>query len=386
MSYQNKVLAVAALSIFIDTFIEGIIVPVFPLYIEKLKAGPLDLGIIFSMYSASLLIVSIPLGIISDKKGRKQLMAAGMLGLTLSTIAYAQAQTVPALAAIRLFQGAAAAATWTIGPALIADLYPPEKRGEKMGLAMVGMNFGFLTGPVAGGFLYEWGGYEFPFLICTIMAAAVFLLIILVIKEPSDKKLLNKDIKVNELFKNPVLLIGTGLIVISSAGLGFIDPLLPGYFAEKFNASPGIIGLLFGSTAITSMIAQPVFGQLSDRFGRIPLITAGLFTTAATIPLLTYFPSIIATLLLMGGLGITYGLIFAPSGPMLADAVMNDKSSISYGAAFGLYNTGFSLGYLVGPLIGGGWVEIWSLRSLFFVYSAVLLLYIFIIRKAPGSN
>ncbi|MBM7854001.1 multidrug resistance protein [Desulfohalotomaculum tongense] len=386
MSYCSKVLVVVALTIFIDTFIEGIIVPVFPIYIEQLHASSFHLGIIFSMYPAALLLVAIPLGIMSDRQGRKKLMVIGMLGLTISTVAYAFSKSVLALASIRFLQGAAAAASWTIGPALIADIFPPEKRGEKLGLAMVGMNFGFLTGPVAGGFLYDWGGYAFPFWVCALMSAVVLLLVILVIKEPQQKKYTGNNIQINDVFGNKLLLLGTGLVIAASIGLGFMDPLLPGYYASKFAATPGTIGLLFGTTAASSIIAQPVFGRLSDRCGRIPLITAGLITTAITIPLLTYTTSIPAAVLVMGILGITYGLIFAPSGPLLADAVMGDKSSISYGAAFGLYNTAFSLGYVFGPLIGGGWVEIWSLESLLLVYSAVLLMYVAVIKKAACSK
>ncbi|SHF06416.1 hypothetical protein SAMN02745133_01725 [Desulforamulus putei DSM 12395] len=46
----------------------------------------------------------------------------------------------------------------------------------------------------------------------------------------------------------------------------------------------------------------------------------------------------------------------------------------SYGAAFVIYNTAFSLGYLIGPLIGGGWLEFFSLPSLLVAYSFFLLL------------
>ncbi|MTI81259.1 MAG: MFS transporter [Firmicutes bacterium] len=381
MTYPNKVLVVVALTIFIDTFIEGIIVPVFPIYVRELNASPLDLGIIFSMYPLALLVIAIPLGIISDQQGRKKIMVIGMVGLTLSTIAYAYAQSIVALAAIRFLQGAAAAATWTIGPALVADLYPPEKRGEKLGLAMIGMNFGFLIGPVAGGFLYDWGGYTLPFIVCAAMSTLVLLLVILIIKEPAKKEVVNK-INYHEVAKNPLLLLGTGLVVVASIGLGFMDPLLPGYFANKFGSTPGTIGLLFGAIAASSMIAQPIFGRLSDQWGRIPLIIVGLITTAVVAPLLTYTTSISATMLVMGLLGLTFGLIFAPSGPLLADAVMLENSTISYGAAFGMYNTGFSLGYLMGPLAGGAYVEVWNLTSLFFVYSSILLLYTVIMIKA----
>ncbi|WP_031513606.1 MFS transporter [Desulfofalx alkaliphila] len=376
MDYRTKTLIVVALTIFMDTFIYGIIVPVLPIYVEEMGASSFELGIIFSIYSAMLLLVAIPLGILSDKYGRKGIMVVGMIALSFSTVAFAYSTTYLALLLTRLLQGAAAAATWTIGPALIADLYPPEKRGEKLGLTMAGMNFGFFIGPVAGGFLYDWGGYALPFLVSALMSLVILMLVVVVIKEPEQRETERTGLTLQEVFSNRAILTGAGLIFVASIGFGFIDPLLPGYFNEKFGATPGTIGLLFGAISATSIVAQPSFGWLSDRIGRIPPIIAGLMATAIAMPLITAAPSILHTMPVMAAVGITYGMIFAPSGPLLADAVMKGKQNASYGMAFGIYNTAFSLGYLIGPLLGGLWVDIWDLRSLLLAYSVLLVTYV----------
>jgi MFS family permease len=67
----------------------------------------------------------------------------------------------------RFLQGASAAATWVAGLALLADTYPSHELGSAMGLVMTAMSLGMLLGPPFGGFVYEWGGYQLPFIIAS---------------------------------------------------------------------------------------------------------------------------------------------------------------------------------------------------------------------------
>ncbi len=389
MDFRSKALIIVALTVFIDSFIYGIIVPVLPVYIRNLGASALELGIIFAVYSLALLIASIPIGLLADRFGRKKIMALGMVVLTLSTVGFAYANTFLSLTALRFLQGAAAAATWTAGPAFVADLYPPEVRGEKMGLAMAGMNFGFMVGPAVGGFIYDWGGYSMPFLLASILAAIVSVLVMAVLKEPAVKETMRSQLTWQDVAHSRVILTTFILVLLASMGFGFLDPLLPGYFHDKFGASSTVIGLLFGAISVTSIVAQPLFGMLSDKYGRVPIIQFGIVITALVTPLLTAVPTIVSTALVMGGLGLAFGLMFAPSGPLLADAVMKGHQYASYGAAFGIYNTAYSLGYLIGPLFGGAWVDIWNLESLLICYSLGLLLFFPVfssIKKATGNK
>ncbi|MEG3071518.1 MAG: MFS transporter [Candidatus Syntrophopropionicum ammoniitolerans] len=177
------------------------------------------------------------------------------------------------------------------------------------------------------------------------------------------------------LLRNQTLLVSGGVILVASIGFGFIDPLLPGYFHGKFAATPLIIGIMFVAISATSIIAQPLFGALSDKLGRVPIIISGMLFTAGVLPLLTFAPTIKTTMLVMGGIGITFGLMTAPAlryWPMPSVS----KRPTSYGAAFGLYNTAFSLGYIIYPLAGGAFVDVLGLKNLFGIYGIVLLCYL----------
>lgn len=377
MDYRSKALLVVALTIFVDSFIGGIVVPVLPLYSRTLGLSSFQVGMIFSAYSAALLFLSIPLGIVSDRFGRKRIMVVGMIGLVLTTIAFTFAKSFPSLLFIRLLQGIAASATWMVGPALVADMYPPRERGGKMGLAMAGNGFGFLFGPMVGGFLYDWGGYAAPFWLCAIVTLIVLVAVVLVIQEPVQvKKVAREKVSVSMIAGNRPLLLGCGVMLLGSMGFGFIDPLLPGYFTDKFAATPTTIGWLFGAMSITSLVGLPLFGRMSDIFGRVPLIALGLLTTAISFSFFTFSSTVKLTVLAMAILGITYSLTTAPIPPLLADAISQQGKQGSYGTAIGLNNTAFSLGYTTGPLLGGAVVDLWSLRVLFILYGIVLLAYL----------
>lgn len=380
MSYRSKALLVVALTIFVDSFIGGVVVPVLPLYAETLGLSSFQLGAIFAAYSAVFLFLSIPMGMISDRFGRRKIMILGMVGLAVTTIAFAFAKSFVMLVGIRLLQGVAASATWMVGPALIADLYPPQERGGKMGLAMAGNSFGFLFGPVAGGFLYDWGGYAAPFLLSALITVLVLVATIIVIKEPQTRTVTNEKVtgesSLSILLGNRVLLVGCGVMLLASMGLGFIDPLLPGYFNQKFGASSTTIGWLFGAMAVASLIAQPLFGRLSDLVGRVLPIAVGIVAMATAFALFSEAGTVALSMLAMAILGLTHGLTTAPVPAMLADAMMRKNGDAGYGTAIGFNNTAFSIGYTVGPLIGGAFVDLWSLKSLFVLYAVVMFCYL----------
>ena len=64
-------------------------------------------------------------------------------------------------------------------------------------------------------------------------------------------------------------------IFVNLVGFGIIIPLLP-FYAETFGASPLVIGLLFAVFSLCQLIAAPVLGDLSDRYGRRPVLIFSL--------------------------------------------------------------------------------------------------------------
>ena len=68
-------------------------------------------------------------------------------------------------------------------------------------------------------------------------------------------------------------------IFVNLVGFGIIIPLLP-FYAETFGASPVVVGLLFAVFSLCQLVAAPALGDLSDRYGRRPVL---IFSLAGTV-------------------------------------------------------------------------------------------------------
>ncbi len=79
-------------------------------------------------------------------------------------------------------------------------------------------------------------------------------------------------------FLSPLGIVFT-TVVIDLVGFGIVLPILP-LWAESFGASPTEIGLLTASYAVAQLLFAPLWGRLSDRYGRRPVILASLAGSA----------------------------------------------------------------------------------------------------------
>src|SRR5579862_833612 len=151
--------AVAAALVTIATFADlvaySVCVPVLPDLARKLGASPTVIGLLFASFAVTLLMVSVPMGALSDRTGRTVPLVGSMLALAGATLLFAHADSLPVLVAARMAQGAADGVAWAVGFALIADAYGPEERGRVMGYVMSGTSVGIMIGPPLGGWLYQ---------------------------------------------------------------------------------------------------------------------------------------------------------------------------------------------------------------------------------------
>ena len=81
-------------------------------------------------------------------------------------------------------------------------------------------------------------------------------------------------------------------IFVNLVGFGIIIPLLP-FYAQTFGASPFIVGLLFAIFSLCQLVASPVLGDLSDRWGRRPILVFSLAGTVVSFVMLALAHSIV---------------------------------------------------------------------------------------------
>lgn len=133
---------------------------------------------------------------------------------------------------------------------------------------------------------------------------------------------------------------------VDMVGFLVILPLLP-FYAQRFGASASIVGYLVGIFAIAQLVTAPIWGRLSDRFGRRPVILGGIVASAAAFLLFALADSVAVLLLsrlVQGAAGGTIGVI---------QAYVSDRASDDEGAkALGWVTAATSAGVMLGPALG----------------------------------
>ncbi len=137
------------------------------------------------------------------------------------------------------------------------------------------------------------------------------------------------------------------IVVIDLIGFGLIIPLLP-FYGEHFDASPDMVGLLMATYSFTQFLAAPLWGRLSDRLGRRPVLLAGLAGSAAAYTWLGLADSLwalFAARAVGGAMAGNIGAAFAYAADVTTPA---DRAK-----GMGIIGAAFSLGFIAGPAIGG---------------------------------
>ena len=373
---RKKALFVVALAVFTDMFIHGMIVPILPIYAGSLGISQTALGFLFGSYALALLITTPIFGMISDKLGRRGPMLWGILGLAAATLLFAFANTFWFLLLARILQGCAAAITWTAGLALLADFYPSEERGQAMGIALSGQAMGILVGPSLGGWLYQIGGYMFPFFVAASMAVLDGLLRLFLLKEEPHREKQTEQ-QPFELLRNQHFLLIVGAVMIGAAVPSALQPTLPARFEAVFHATPLVIGLLFAVPTIAYAVIAPLIGRLSTKLGHARMTVLGFIITALAMAFVPLPSNIYLEIAALSLIGIGMGMILAPSLPRMAD-LAQEKENASYGFTFAIYNTAYSVGMMMGPVLSGLLSENFGLQWAYVILAGAIVLYMMV--------
>ena len=137
------------------------------------------------------------------------------------------------------------------------------------------------------------------------------------------------------------------VVFVDLLGFGIVLPLLPTY-AAVFRVSPAAIGLLVTSFSLLQLVAVPVWGAISDRYGRRPVLIVGLVGSTASYVLFAAAGSYWALLvsrIVAGAMGATVGVAQA----YIADVTPPERRA----HAMGILGAAFAMGFILGPALGG---------------------------------
>ena len=329
-------------------------IPVVPLFAASLGASTLQVGLINSAFLLMMALLSLPLGLLSDRLGHKLLVTWGLVISLVTSVLLYFAQTPGQLIGIYLLFGLGLAA---VGPTLmsyVADISPATHLGRSYGWYTTAIYSGMSLGPAVGGFMAQAWGFRPLFLMSAAFTALIVWLAWFFLppspacRRPAPSPL--NPMGAKDLWHNRPLL-GCWLVTLGGCfGQGMFVTFLPLY-AHYQGLSMGQIGVVFAVQAICNALSRFPIGRLSDQGGqRRHLAALGFIAFGAAIAALGVARTMTHFVLEAVVLGVTMGLAFTPLGALIAETVPPQ----SRGLAMGGYNTCIYLGMMLSSAGMGG--------------------------------
>ena len=272
--------------------------PVLPRFAQDLGAAPELIGIIVAASTVTGVLIKLPAGALSDVLGRKRMMLLGCLFFAGPPFLYPFVESPGALLALRFLHGFATAIFSPVASAFVADLFQRD-RGEKLGWFASANDLGATVGPLAGGLLlFYTASYSMTYLAVGVLG---LLPLVMVVQLPdhdarasTGSTLAERSRQfwsgIWEVLRSRAVLVASTLEAAMYVGYGAFLGFFPTY-ARGVGLNDAQIALVMGAQLATTVLAKPLSGRLSDRLGRKPMIVAGLFLCAVTLPAIPAFAS-----------------------------------------------------------------------------------------------
>ncbi len=215
----------------------------------------------------------MPLGIMSDRLGRKRLVLAGLLISAVSSFLLAFSRTSPQMMVIYVFAGIGLAAFGPTMMSFVADFSPLTHLGRSYGWYTMAIYGGMSLGPAIGGFFAQSARLQMGFhdlgdpgLYC-VLDRSCFSFRSQGRPIRTDRRKRDSRKIIRELLGNRPLLACWLVTLFSCFGLGVFITFLPLHASDQ-GIGVGKIGLIFGTQAIVNALGRIPFGYLSDRVSR----------------------------------------------------------------------------------------------------------------------
>jgi MFS family permease len=304
------------------------------------------------------MLFSFPVGILSDRIGRKKLLVISGIIFVISPLLYLVVNSPAWLIPIRFFHGLATAILGPVASAMIVSVYSKSK-GAKLGIYSSSTLIGRTLAPMFGGFIISYfanpsipiASYRLVYIAAFILALPVFILILFVKDENQKTGVITKNafyLDLKYFFMNKRLFSTAIVEMATYFAYGAFETYLPIYLM-KFNIPVYQIGLIFSIQILSIALSKPLFGKLADKIDKRKQIMGGILLLGIAIGIIGFFQSIISVIILgiIFGLGLSFSTI--ATSTYVAEVTKKDK----LGASLGGLSAIMDVGQTIGPLLTG---------------------------------
>ena len=319
--------------------------PLVPLFASDLGATTVQVGMINAGFMVAAALLSLPLGLVSDRLGRKRLILSGMAISGLTSLFLLLVRTPLQVGAVYLFAGVGLACFSPSMMSYVGDVSPPHFLGRAYGWYTSSLYLGMAAGPGLGGAIAD-GGFRTAFLFsAAVIAAGILVGGPRMPAPPAVIRPATTDLAADfrEIVGNRAVLACWTATFFSTYAWGALFAFFPLY-ARNAGISVTHTGLIFTCQAAANAAIRIPVGHLADRTGkRERYIVAGNLFFALCIALIGAFRGAVPLYLLFFGIGGGMAVAFTAIGAVLSEAVPTRVR----GLAMGGYNTCIYGGFAV---------------------------------------
>jgi FSR family fosmidomycin resistance protein-like MFS transporter len=317
--------------------------------------SPAEIGFIITAHNLGAGVGYIPSGVIADRFGRRGVMLT--MTVWWVVIGYLVASLAPGYWTLVLLLAMAAAGDAAWHPMATGTMvqHMPNRRALALGVHLTGGMMAEVIGPLLVGFLLVYLDWQIVFRIAVIPAILMGVSLLYFhrhILSSHEPAITRADLaEMLKVWRTPAGMLMFGLGVTYSMAFVGLMAMTPLYFQDYHGYSSAWAGAAFAAMLLGGAVSAPLVGQLSDRWGRKPVVTISALLGGAGI-LLTAFSS--HPVLLVLGVIIAGTLLSGMRPVYLAAAVemIGRRESTSLGLIYGVMDGLGALGALFAGLAG----------------------------------
>ena len=368
--FRLPTLLSAFLTLLNDRLSESIVFPLLPFLLAQFAPDGGTLGLLAGSYALAQFLVTPLIGALSDRHGRRPVIAVCVSGSVLGLGLFAYTVSLPwpngaglplvLLFTARIIDGISGGTAATAA-AVLADISPPEQRARAFGLIGVAFGVGFILGPGIGGWLATFA-IDLPVWVATGFALINLLVVVLLLPETHPPQARTTGSITRELnpFSRIGNVIGSGSISQLSAcfflfflAFNGFTAILVLYFKQRFGWGPELATFAFLVVGLVATVVQGgLIGPLVKRFGEWRLTMSGLglvIVGCLLIPGVGAADRVGAVMVSVSLLALGTGLVT----PNLRSMVSRRLGNQGQGTALGSLQALQSLGSFLGPPLAG---------------------------------
>lgn len=340
--------------------------PILSVYAQSLGASFTTVGLVVGAYGFVQMWLRIPLGVWSDRLGRRlPFLYAGHFFNLVGCLGLAMAPTPLYLIAFRGVLGISAA-TWVAFTVLFASYFPPDQSPKAMGVVTAINGISLIVVNGTGGQIAQMWGMGATFYAGAVLAA-MGLVATLPIKEHRTHRQPPTFKQIWRIMTHPALMLIAAITALNhytfwATTFGFIP-----VHAANLGASKLALGIIGVAALVPYTLTAPMNHHFAARLGENRTVFTGILVMAVTMFLVPLIHNIPLLAVAQGASGFGRGLVY----PLLMGLSIREISGEDRATAMGVFQAIYAIGMFLGPATAGAVADVAGLSGAFIIAGAV---------------